>query len=224
MKCPKCSYISFDTPERCRNCGFDFSPGDAAASGRRSARSRSGRPRACRPISRWERPRRVPARRRPRPPNELTPADLPLFDQPVAGVDDTPLITTPSPPRTPLSVRRSTLDAPRPRDASSIAVEDLDSEPPGAPEDGGEDLEPVAVAPPSASPVEPDVAPVPTERHPSGEPASIVRRLLAALYDATLIAAIDGAVLYFTLETDGSGVVGVDPLAAGASRSASLPF
>ncbi|NUR56984.1 MAG: hypothetical protein HOQ29_21275, partial [Acidobacteria bacterium] len=25
MKCPKCQYISFDSGERCRNCGYDFS-------------------------------------------------------------------------------------------------------------------------------------------------------------------------------------------------------
>lgn len=25
MRCPKCQYISFDTEDRCRNCGYDFS-------------------------------------------------------------------------------------------------------------------------------------------------------------------------------------------------------
>ena len=25
MRCPKCHYISFDSGERCRNCGYDFS-------------------------------------------------------------------------------------------------------------------------------------------------------------------------------------------------------
>jgi len=25
MRCPKCRYISFDSGERCRNCGYDFS-------------------------------------------------------------------------------------------------------------------------------------------------------------------------------------------------------
>src|SRR6185503_19207900 len=25
MKCPKCQYISFDTGDRCRNCGYEFS-------------------------------------------------------------------------------------------------------------------------------------------------------------------------------------------------------
>src|SRR4051812_19496277 len=39
MKCPKCSYLGFDTGDRCRNCGYDFSlvshpssdPADVAA-------------------------------------------------------------------------------------------------------------------------------------------------------------------------------------------------
>ena len=25
MKCPKCQYITFDSGDRCRNCGYDFS-------------------------------------------------------------------------------------------------------------------------------------------------------------------------------------------------------
>ena len=25
MKCPKCSYIGFETGDRCKNCGYDFS-------------------------------------------------------------------------------------------------------------------------------------------------------------------------------------------------------
>ena len=25
MKCPKCQYFSFDSGDRCRNCGYDFS-------------------------------------------------------------------------------------------------------------------------------------------------------------------------------------------------------
>ena len=25
MKCPKCGYLGFETTDRCRNCGYDFS-------------------------------------------------------------------------------------------------------------------------------------------------------------------------------------------------------
>jgi uncharacterized RDD family membrane protein YckC len=31
MKCPKCSYLGFETGDRCRNCGYDFSLLSAAA-------------------------------------------------------------------------------------------------------------------------------------------------------------------------------------------------
>ncbi|MPY87662.1 MAG: hypothetical protein GEU99_07055 [Luteitalea sp.] len=31
MRCPKCQYISFDTEDRCRNCGYDFSLADPSA-------------------------------------------------------------------------------------------------------------------------------------------------------------------------------------------------
>ena len=25
MKCPKCNYLGFETGDRCKNCGYDFS-------------------------------------------------------------------------------------------------------------------------------------------------------------------------------------------------------
>lgn len=202
MKCPKCSYISFDTPERCRNCGFDFSPAAPPlppANDLEILAPPEGMPSDFALAANTS----AAARRRPRPPGELTPADLPLFDQPVAGVDDTPLITAPSPPRMPLSVRRSTLDTPRARDASSIAAEDSEAEPFDAADDGDEGPEAVVVVPPAPPQAESDAVSPPVDHHVSGEPASIVRRLLAALYDAVLIAAIDGAVLYFTLRLTG---------------------
>ena len=30
MKCPKCDYLGFDTGDRCKNCGYDFSLSPAA--------------------------------------------------------------------------------------------------------------------------------------------------------------------------------------------------
>ena len=35
MKCPKCDYLGFETGDRCKNCGYDFSlAADAVASTR----------------------------------------------------------------------------------------------------------------------------------------------------------------------------------------------
>ena len=31
MKCPKCGYLGFETSDRCRNCGYDFSLSQHAA-------------------------------------------------------------------------------------------------------------------------------------------------------------------------------------------------
>ena len=33
MKCPKCDYLGFETGDRCRNCGYDFSLFSVAESG-----------------------------------------------------------------------------------------------------------------------------------------------------------------------------------------------
>ncbi|MGH9409903.1 MAG: RDD family protein [Vicinamibacterales bacterium] len=95
MKCPKCQYISFDSVDRCRNCGYDFSlavdppPADIAIHD------------GSEPVG---------------PLGDLalreTPT-LPLFVK--TGADlDTPLVTPGAIPRAPLAVRRST-PTPRPR-------------------------------------------------------------------------------------------------------------
>src|SRR5687768_5045141 len=31
MKCPKCDYLGFETGDRCKNCGYDFSLMDGAS-------------------------------------------------------------------------------------------------------------------------------------------------------------------------------------------------
>ena len=89
MKCPKCHYLGFETGDRCRNCGYDFSLIPSADAD-------------------------VPdlTLREPEPPAaELPP--LPLFAR--GGIaDDEPLIRVPAAPRAPLAVRR-TPEIPRPR-------------------------------------------------------------------------------------------------------------
>jgi uncharacterized RDD family membrane protein YckC len=97
MKCPKCGYLGFESVDRCRNCGYDFSLATAASPPDLTIRGDMGRV-----------PARVPAldlSLAPAPDG----AELPLF----APEDDRPLITAPSPPRRPLAVRRATPDVPR---------------------------------------------------------------------------------------------------------------
>jgi len=147
MKCPKCGYLGFETLDRCRHCGYDFSLAAAAAS---------------------------------RPP-----ADLPLFGPPIP--DDDPLITQPSPPRTPLAVRRATPEVQRAR-TPLLRTPLLDLDPP-----------PATVA----SLTEPA----------AGEPgshllqdAAIGDRLAAAAIDGLLLAVIDAAVVYLTMQICGIGL------------------
>jgi uncharacterized RDD family membrane protein YckC len=94
MKCPKCEYLGFESSDRCRNCGYEF--------------SLSAAPEPESPALEL------------RPPLDLDriigapPEDLPLFSG-TPGYDDEPLIATPSRPRAPLGVRRATPEVPRAR-------------------------------------------------------------------------------------------------------------
>jgi uncharacterized RDD family membrane protein YckC len=161
MKCPKCSYLGFGDLERCRNCGYEFSLSETVDLPDLAIRSESG-------------------------PGQPLPA-LPLFAR---GIDnDTPLITRPSPPRPPLSVRRSTPDVPRLRTTlQRAATLDLDL-------DGSEEVAPALrpLAPPGS-------AQSPHAVSDAREDAGVTRRLAAAVVDTSILMAIDLAVVYFTMQ------------------------
>lgn len=193
MKCPKCSYISFDTPERCRNCGYDFSLAPRGASP------------VDLPIRRFEEPVGppadlpiAPAGQSPSPRSSAgpaaTPLELPLFHEPVRGVDDTPLISAAPKPRPPLAVRRASPDASR------------------TPVPGQTPAPPEAMAP--RRPDESPLIEFPREQAPAGgvsavaqpaeEDSSVVgRRFLAGVIDLATIGAIDLTVVHFTLRLTG---------------------
>ncbi len=188
MRCPKCHYISFDSGERCRNCGYDFSltidvrePDLPIQTGDEPLGPMSDfdlkdldRPRAPEKAA-------VPAAAPapdvpPRRPIASSPLDLPLF---TGRDDDAPLVTPQAIPRAPLAVRRAAAIPPRPRPhvtgPEAEPVLDL-----GTPEPA-----------PAPAPIEPPFAEV--------APAPMGRRLAAGAIDACILGAIDGAVLYFTL-------------------------
>ncbi len=220
MKCPKCGYIGFDDGERCKNCGYTFAlssvdtpasllpPRDRAplrpATGRRMPDPAELRARRARSESSFadESPG---FDRTLRSAPDSGPLDLPLFDTPDAGSAPRP---TP-PARPPLSVRKATPTPTRIRPRFERATEaelDLGFQQPQALDGAGPFSEP---APPVAPPVE--MVP--------GEPAGPARRLTAVLIDVLLIAAIDAAVLYFTLRIAGLapsevGILPRVPLAA----------
>lgn len=112
MKCPKCDYLGFDTGDRCRNCGYDFSLIGAPAAPEvdlplRDLDSLTSAPvgelallPAISPSDALGEGMVSPSRPR------LVEAPLPLFS-PEGVDDDTPLITLPARPRPPLAVRRT---------------------------------------------------------------------------------------------------------------------
>lgn len=211
MKCPKCSYLGFETGDRCRNCGYDFS---LMASGPsvtpdvdvtiRTDDSETVAPEIW--LDRLDQPMNQASDPMGDPPLadgsvDATPAEqtttpnlsLPLFNP--KAPDDLPLITLPAAPRPPLAVRR-TPDAPRPRALSK----------------GGRQPEPALNF--RGEMYEEDAA---AERPDADAPALIVRgarpsdgtesvggrRLVAALIDHAMLLGIDLSVVYFTLRMAG---------------------
>lgn len=178
MKCPKCQYITFDSGDRCRNCGYEFSLAPEA-------------PPFDLPIQTGDEPEGPLSVPDPIPPRPITESfDLPLFGGRPA-TDDRPLVSAPAVPRAPLSVRKPAPAAPRPP-RRGVAVEepflDLDAE--EAEEE--ERALPVTLRP---APVRP--APTVTDAPVT---ASAPARVLAALIDVVLLGALDFVVVHYTLQ------------------------
>jgi uncharacterized RDD family membrane protein YckC len=181
MKCPKCDYLGFETSDRCRNCGYDFSlTPEPPALFDLPIDSDTTEPLIASPDAL--------ADTRPRLDLDRligAPEDLPLFPPPQGDFDA--VITTPLRPRAPLSVRRTTPEIPRARTKTPRPSDESLFEQP-----------PAGVLGHHAS-----------ARHTSGArgeasadgemPATAVTRVMAALLDFSLMAGLDAAVLYFTL-------------------------
>jgi uncharacterized RDD family membrane protein YckC len=203
MRCPKCQYISFDSGERCRNCGYDFSltvDVDPVELPIHDGTAAEG------PLSDFS----LNDATTPREPEEeidaaIAPSsdaadaqsgvrpitssfDLPLFKERTAK-DDAPLVTPGAAPRAPLAVRKASAAASRPRPRREdpnprLALET--AEMPIVPD------HPDAMPPAEAEAVPRGVA--------SGVPASRISRLGAAAIDGLILGSIDATVLYFTLK------------------------
>jgi uncharacterized RDD family membrane protein YckC len=229
MKCPKCSYLGFETSDRCRNCGYDFSLlTDSAASTRTpdlplrdSAPAAPGGPP-------WDDSlrRHTPSATDLASSDSLAPMELdaaialpavgastsapPESSRPAARAavsslplfhpgDDEPLIKLPVAPRPPLAVRR-TPDKPRLRAVPKQARR--------ATEDLAADLDEPGltfadepVLPPSARPViAAGTRKAVVRKPPEAEASGSVRRLAAAAIDHAILLVIDLTVVYFTLK------------------------
>src|SRR5262245_30978123 len=205
MKCPKCGYLGFKHVERCPNCGYDFSLSSSPAVPDLTIRpSSQSTPQPLADLALVDSglslsspaPRHEPMPELGSVPISAASAptpELPLFGSPIT--DDVPLITRVSPPRTPLAVRRATPEVSRLRsDARSPGYDFV-------PTDG--DPKPAA---PTPRAVRRTIA-VPEARlqeHESGDmPAAVISRVLAACIDVVLLAGIDVAVVYFTMQIVG---------------------
>lgn len=207
MKCPKCGYLGFKHVERCPNCGYDFSLSASPALLDLSIRpSAQHTPQPLADLALVD--ANLNLSPPPPPAAGATPdlgavraegaaaptPDLSLFG--TAAHDDAPLIVRPSAPRTPLAVRRATPEVPRLRSEVRSPMLDLAS----SDLDGRTGS---ATPTPSArrhTPV-PDVSAEAASG--SQPPAGVAARVVAATIDVILLAAIDVAVVYFTMQIVG---------------------
>ena len=202
MRCPKCSYLSYEDVERCRNCGYDFAL--AAAPPEADLPIRLDTPTGTRS---WE----APASRGTRtsddaltPRTEGTAVDLPLFGEPApAAVPESPPVTIP-PALPPLVVRR-TVDVPRAAPSASGPRTPSRTRPAPAPaldfQTPPDDAEP---------PIRQAVGPRPPDDEIQDDEADgdessglLVRRMAAGGIDAALLLALDALVVWLTLRSLG---------------------
>jgi len=191
MKCPKCGYLGFETVERCRNCGYDFSltpPADVDLSLRTE-------PASNRLVDDFS---LAPDPESSAPLASSAPTDLPLFG---SAADDEPLIKRPSPPRAPLAVRRATPEVPRARvePARRDTLEfDVDASGP-----------PLTAVDSTRSDVN-----VWAGRRESARAvtAGMFARLVAVFIDLTVLLTIDVIVVYFTMQLCGLTLGEIDIL------------
>jgi uncharacterized RDD family membrane protein YckC len=197
MKCPKCDYLGFETGDRCKNCGYDFS---LLASPPAEPENLSLKPPAHDDAAvgdLWLDPSDPSTALSTTPEVSARVGSFPLFS--TTG-DDEPLIKTPSEPRAPLSVRRDPeLARSRPASRNLRAMH------------SGLTLEFAEESPADARPaveVTPPVRLQAVDRKPPRTPeplaceptvASLGSRTLAAFIDHVILLGIDIIVFYSTL-------------------------
>jgi uncharacterized RDD family membrane protein YckC len=205
MKCPKCGYLGFETTDRCRNCGYDFSfaapslpselplrmpsvesPLEDLVLGEIDLEPQQKGDAHDRDAAGFGRPTpRTPsdhptlAAAHPAEPEEQ-PVDEPDHD----GGEDLPLFA-PRPAGTPLVVRRASNDVPRARRNTTRPVR-MDTP-----------ALPLVMEVPEGPPAE--VVLPRGVRHVSAESAGIASRVAAAVIDGILLLSIDAGVLWLTL-------------------------
>jgi uncharacterized RDD family membrane protein YckC len=206
MRCPKCSYLSYEEVARCRNCGYDFSLAAPHETPVAPTLDSPGEPRA------WQ----GPTSRTPRAPTDLmapeqegAAVDLPLFEPPAPSAaprqrdlqrDDPPLAIPPAPP--PLVVRRN-VDVARPATpaGSRPVARGREDTPPALDFDGplalgGNEAPTPAEGTPWLSDTDRE-APAVDDRDDRSSAQGA--RVVAGLIDAVIVLGIDAIVVWLTL-------------------------
>ena len=191
MKCPKCSYLGFETGDRCKNCGYDFSliapaaePDDVDVEVDLTFDIAASEPSAAEIYLVPPDAAVASARQAERA--------LPLFAPSIEDPDDEPLIKLPLAPRAPLAVRKTPeiprlRAVPRPARRTEPALQFL------------EEIEPEVEVAPAARPPARAAA---TAIHHVGTSGAGARAAAAAI-DHAILLAVDAGVLYFTLRMAG---------------------
>jgi uncharacterized RDD family membrane protein YckC len=197
MKCPKCGYLGFETTDRCRNCGYDFSLTSPGASPELPLRATGGPDGPLGELTLQTEPAPVvedgqalePAGQEAlaeAPASEVnldTPSQHRIRDQ-----RDVSPIVSPPPAGSPLAVRRASGDVPRVRRSTTrpsrpdtpalpLALEPV----PSATGDAGDEV----------------------GRDPAPVPAALPARLTAAIIDLAILDGIGAAVIWLTLRIAG---------------------
>jgi uncharacterized RDD family membrane protein YckC len=221
MKCPKCSYLGFETGDRCKNCGYDFSllaapsespdpdlaiqvPDDLPTNTDRlwldRLHSHTEDVAEAHEMPEPALSSAGPAILEPPPISARETSAYPLFD-PRGEEDDEPLIKLPQAPRAPLSVRRT---PEQPRLRAPVRT------PPA--EDVAPSLE---FAEEAVTPARYAYGPTfgsaaTTIVHPHAvavsEASSMTRRTVAGLTDHLILLGIDLVVVYSTLRMAGLSI------------------
>jgi uncharacterized RDD family membrane protein YckC len=225
MKCPKCHYLGFDTGDRCRNCGYDFSLLAAPTQLSSSTVPRSVEtlspadeiPLHALPLD-LDRLGDVPTTCPPEPWRgrgdqlALAGATLSTTSEPAGAsrradalplfldtADDRPLIKFPAAPRAPLAVRK-TPDAPRARPpALSRRRPALDEEPQLDLSDEPAPVDTARETPRDRLRDRPRTTAPAAVTATAVEPCTPGARIGAAMLDLGMLLGVDLLVLYFTL-------------------------
>jgi uncharacterized RDD family membrane protein YckC len=198
MRCPKCHYISYDTGDRCRNCGYEFALATETKGVELPIRAADTPDGPLSDLDLGGQPAALPKA------PMTTSSELPLFtDRGYSAVAEKAAAV---PARPPLAVRKSNQPLVRTRSRTDYEEEPtLDL---GTPQDPQE-----PTGRPGAVPS------ITLSEKGFNLPAPLVRRAAAALLDAVIVGSIQVAVVFMTLEVAGVGgaEIGIIPLGPLAS-------